>query len=367
MHHLGRFIAFAFVILIPPYIYLGFSLGRGEPLGWILLVIPFAMIMSLPVLVWSADRSREIWWRDLALHAAHLSMGIATYLFTFALVRDVLRWTAVTDWPAWVVFALTALALALGTLRAVTGPKIKRVKVPIKDLPEALRGFKIVQISDLHVGASIRAAYVARVVRMTNALKPDLVALTGDIADGDLTRMRPHVAALAGLEPKRRIYYVPGNHEYYWTVRAWLDEFKTLGCTVLLNEGEVFSRAGGDVWVGGITDPAAAGFGELEPDLARAFGDGARDCALKILLSHRPGFARRAGEVGFDLQLSGHTHGGQFFPWTVVVTFVHEFHQGLRRAGRAWIYVSPGTGTWGPLLRLGTTPELTLLTMEREA
>ena len=365
MPSLSRFFATFLVILVPPYIYLGYSLAGDCVWLWVLLAVPFASMLTMPVLVFSFDRAREIWWRDWMLHAAHLSMGITTYLATCAVVRDGLRLTGAYDAPAWTVPLGTVLAMIFGVARAYTGPTIKRVSVPITDLPEALRGFRVVQISDLHVGASIREAYVRRVVRMTNELKPDLIALTGDIADGDLTRLRTHVAPLAELEPKGQVYYVTGNHEYYWNVRGWLTEFERLGCTMLMNRGLKISRAGGDVWVGGVTDPQAAGFGEPTPDVDAAFSAGATDCGLKILLSHRPHFARRAGEVGFDLQLSGHTHGGQFFPWTVVVAFVHEFHQGLRRAGRAWIYVTPGTGTWGPLLRLGTTPELTLLTMER--
>ena len=362
MKSLPRFILFAVGILVPPYVYLGFSLGDGSPLAWVALALPFLSILTMPILVFAIDRSREIWWRDLLSYAANFSMGVTTYLAVFTLLRDVLRWTDLAVLPAWSVLALTALALLVGGLSAWTGPRIKRVRVPIKDLDPSLRGFRIVQISDLHVSATIRKTYVARVVRMTNELKPDLVALTGDIADGDLTRMRPHAAPLADLEPKGRVYYVPGNHEYYWNLSDWLYEFQRLGCTLLLNAG---ARVNDALWIGGVTDPAAAGFAAATPNVAAAL-TGGEAFAFKMLLSHRPEYARPAAELGFDLQLSGHTHGGQFFPWTIVVAFVHEFNLGLKRAGRAWIYVSPGTGTWGPLLRLGTTPELTLLTLEAE-
>jgi predicted MPP superfamily phosphohydrolase len=263
------------------------------------------------------------------------------------------------------IFAAAAVALLLGAAVALFAPRIKRVDLPYPGLPRGLEGFRIVQISDLHIGGIINRAYVERVVRTANGLQPDIVALTGDIADGDARGMRPAAEPLADLTPRGRVYYVSGNHEYYWNIQEWSEVFSSLGARILTNESVILDFGGAKLQISGVPDKMSAELGIGKPDLLAAIRAVERS-DFKILLSHRPGIAKHAAKAGFDLQLSGHTHGGQFFPWTLVVRAVHEFHEGLRRVGSMWIYVSHGTGTWGPPLRLGTTPEVTLLTLKRE-
>ena len=218
------------------------------------------------------------------------------------------------------------------------------------------------QISDLHASPTIRLAYVQRVVDMTKALAPDLIALTGDIVDGSVPRLAGHVAPLEALASGDRAFFVLGNHDYYSGAGPWTAHFEAMGFRVLRNAHVTIACGAARLLIGGVIDFAARMSdpdARPRPDLAT---DGAARPAFRLLLAHNPKIAPLAEQAGFDLQLSGHTHAGQFFPWTFVIRWVHGPHAaGLSRRGRMWVYVSAGTGTWGPPVRLGTTPELTLL------
>lgn len=233
------------------------------------------------------------------------------------------------------------------------------VDVPVRNLPDSLEGLKIVQVSDLHIGPTIGQRFVRKVVHRVNFLEPDIVALTGDIGDGLTEVFRPSTDPLKDLKSRFGIYYVPGNHEYYADAEAWMDMMKEMGMEVLVNDGRIVNIQGEDVLIGGVPDPAS---GESrQPESALKLGEG----KLKILLSHRPDIADEADRLGYDLTLAGHTHGGQFFPWTIVAWRVHRYFVGLYQLSHGHIYVSPGTGSWGPLLRLGSTPEITLLRLRK--
>jgi predicted MPP superfamily phosphohydrolase len=207
---------------------------------------------------------------------------------------------------------------------------------------------------------------VRRVVDMTKSLAPDLIALTGDIVDGPVSRLAPLVAPLAELAPGGRAFLVLGNHDYYAGAAAWSAQFVAMGLRVLPNAHVTIERGAARMLIGGVIDFAA----RLEDPAARPRPDlainGGNTAAFRLLLAHNPRIAPLAEKAGFDLQLSGHTHGGQFFPWTLAVRYVHAPHAaGLSRRGRMWVYVSAGTGTWGPPVRFGTTPELTVLRLVR--
>lgn len=342
---------FITTILSPVYIYLGLRLSSHWS-HWLVLAMIFFMIMSFPFKKFSRYQ----------LHLIYFGMGFLTYLTVFSVVRDLI-WLA-TDHLAPIshVFIMTGLSLVLGFINATKGPKVRHISVSINDLTEELEGFKIAQISDLHIGATIRRPYVEKVVKKVNALKSDLIALTGDIGDGPVQQFRQDIAPLAKLKSRYGSFFVPGNHEYYWNANEWLGIMNNLGIINLVNRGKIVEHGHSKVLIAGIPDPAS----RLLPDL-----DGVQDsesgenAEFKILLSHRPGIAHLASQKGFHLQLSGHTHGGQFFPWTIVVKFVHRLSKGLHRVGNMWLYVNPGTGSWGPLLRLGTTPEITLVELTR--
>jgi predicted MPP superfamily phosphohydrolase len=261
----------------------------------------------------------------------------------------------------WVPVAALA-AIGVGALAAVRGPYVRRVDIPVEGLAPELDGFRIVQISDLHAGPTMRLAYVQRVVDMTQALAPDLIALTGDMVDGSVPRLAGHVAPLRALTSGDRAFFVLGNHDYYSGAAPWTAHFEAMGFRVLRNAHVTIARGAARLLIGGVIDFAARMSdpdARPRPDLAT---DGDGRPAFRLLLAHNPKIAPLAEQAGFDLQLSGHTHAGQFFPWTFVIHWVHGPHAaGLSRRGRLWVYVSAGTGTWGPPVRLGTRPELTLL------
>ena len=283
-------------------------------------------------------------------------MGLSSMLIVFFLISDILRL------PAW-GFGVERVGLSIllgAVLFTVIGviqarrPRVVRVTVPIADLPADLAGFKIVQLSDLHVGSTIQRSFVDRVVDRANALAPDLVAVTGDVADGFVPELRDHVAPLGRLRAPLGTFFVTGNHEYYWDPRGWMRELERLGIDVLSNEHRLIERGRGRLLLAGVTDLSAAS----NPHAAVA---GAPDSDVRILLAHQPRSAFAAQDAGFDLQLSGHTHGGQYFPFNVLVRLFQPFVAGLHRLEAMWLYVSRGTGYWGPPLRFGAPSEITLI------
>jgi predicted MPP superfamily phosphohydrolase len=260
------------------------------------------------------------------------------------------------------VAALSVFATAVGFASARRRARIVNVDVPIQDLPRALHGFSIAQISDVHVGATIRKEYVEAIVEAVNGLHPDLIAVTGDVVDGPVRELAPHTAPLGKLSARHGAFLVTGNHEYYSGAADWTAEFRRLGLKVLLNEHTVVTHDGAPLVVAGVTDFSAHYFNPAQrSDPAAALAGAPRGAGAKILLAHQPRSAVAAAIAGYDLQLSGHTHGGQFWPWNLFVRFQQPFTAGLHRLNRLWVYVSRGTGYWGPPNRLGTPSEITRL------
>jgi predicted MPP superfamily phosphohydrolase len=374
---LNPFVLVVSAILLAGYAYLAWRLTSSAP-ERLALAAPVLMAWSIPVVYWVGGRERTGTIDELVHGLGYLSVAWLNFVMVLTVARDVLFLVTGALPPlagahaalhdagvAWVVVGALA-ALAAGALAALRGPRIRRVDVPIEGLHDELEGFRIVQISDLHVGPTIRAAYVRRVVEMTHRLTPDLIALTGDIVDGSVQRLADHVAPLAELGRTGRAFLVLGNHDYYAGATVWTARFEAIGLRVLRNSHAVVEHGVARLVVGGVIDFAARHSdpdARPRPDLA---ADGAAGAAVRLLLAHNPKIAPAAERAGFDLQLSGHTHGGQFFPWTLAIHLVHGPHAaGLSRRGRMWVYVSAGTGTWGPPVRFGTTPELTLLRLVR--
>jgi uncharacterized protein len=254
-------------------------------------------------------------------------------------------------------------ALVLGFATAHGRARVERLRVPIQGLGAGLAGARIVQISDIHIGPTLDGRFMQRVVEQVNALSPDLVAVTGDLVDGSVEALRDQVAPLAGLRAPLGVYFVTGNHEYYSGGAAWSAEVRRLGLTVLHNEHRVVERSGARLTVAGVTDfdaghidPAHAS----RPDLALAEAPGG---VPRVLLAHQPRTAALTRGLGVDLQLSGHTHGGQMFPFMFFVRLQQPVVRGLATLFGTRVYTSRGTGYWGPPLRLGPTPEITELTL----
>ena len=275
---------------------------------------------------------------------------------------------------------LALLVTTLGFLNARRTPAVVRVDVPIKGLPEALHGFTLAQISDIHVGPTIKQAYLQRIVRQVNALRADVVAITGDLVDGSVAALAAHVAPLAGLQSRHGTFFVTGNHEYYSGAQAWITELRRLGLTVLMNEHVVLHHGNalhGDAQddsqimaplvLAGVTDFGAHHFDEAHRSDPHAAMEGAPPAALvRVLLAHQPRSAAAAASAGFDLQLSGHTHGGQFYPWNLFVRFQQPFTAGLGKLQDLWVYTSRGTGYWGPPKRFGAPSEITAVRLVAE-
>jgi predicted MPP superfamily phosphohydrolase len=268
---------------------------------------------------------------------------------------------AVATSSAGLVAAAALLITGWGFLNARRTAAVRRVDVPIAGLPESLQGFRIVQLSDVHIGPTIRRPYVERVVAAVNRLDADVVAITGDLVDGSVGELAPHVAPLAELRSREGTFFVTGNHEYYSGAAAWVAELRRLGLVVLANAHVALRRGDATLVLAGVNDFSAGHFDSAgASDPARALA-GSPPAAVRVLLAHQPRSAEAAEAAGFDLQLSGHTHGGQFLPWNFLVRLQQPFTAGLNRWRRMWVYTSRGTGYWGPPKRFGAPSEITLL------
>jgi hypothetical protein len=265
------------------------------------------------------------------------------------------------------VAGFVALGLAgAGVASALGAVAVKRVAVGLRRLPASLTGFRIVQLTDVHIGPTIGREWLSGIVERVNAQNPDLVVITGDLVDGSVEALREHVAPLADLRARFGVYFVTGNHEYYSGATEWIAELGRLGVRVLRNErvtigegDESFDLAGVDDWR---SKDLAPGHG---PDIAKACAG--RDASRElILLAHQPRQIFEAAAHGVGLQISGHTHGGQLFPITLLVGLDQPYVAGLSRHEDTQIYVSRGTGYWGPPMRVGAPAEITLIQLERE-
>lgn len=340
-----------------------FAIGMAVYLGLSALIIP-AGLLSM--------RTRDQHWGAALSWAGLLALGMFSSLLVLALLRAVLlpalHWSGVPvlGWgvaSAWGVVALALLATTTGLALARMSPVVVQVEIPIDGLPEQLHGFRIAQITDIHVGPTIRRGYLLRIVNMVNALEADLIAITGDVVDGDVPTLRTHVAPLQSLRARDGVALVLGNHELYSGAPAWVQEFRRLGLRVLLNEHFVVRRESATIAVAGVTDHSTARFfADMACDPHAAIrGDGA-NADVRLLLAHQPVTAPAGSEAGYHLALHGHTHGGQWWPWNHFVRIQQPVVKGLHRFGRMWSYTSVGTGYWGPPKRHFRS-EITLLTL----
>jgi predicted MPP superfamily phosphohydrolase len=338
------------------YVWLRFVHAPHWPAPWTTIGTVAAIVLapSLPAAaIYSRRLSREAAKPWLAV--TYTWFGFAVYLLLAAAVSNlVVALTPVGPRAAAVGGVLaTILVVGYGLFHVKQGPIVKRVRVPLENLPASAAGFTIVQLTDVHIGPSLDRAFAAKVVDRVNALEPDLIVLTGDLIDGRVSYLAPEVAPLAGLRAKHGVFAVTGNHEYYWNAEGWLEHIRSLGIRVLRNE---------HVTISGVFQLAGVDDSSVGEDVPRAVAG--RDPALPlVLLAHHPRTISRAAPAGVDLQLSGHTHGGQLLPLGWLSRLFEPQVSGLARFGATWLYVSEGTGYWGPPMRVGTTQEITAITL----
>jgi len=366
---LSRFALTVTLLSICLHAYIGLRLLPALPIAMPGQVIGAGLIALSALLVPLGMFARFLFRRpdtaDLLTWAGSLAMGLFSSVLVLTFLRDIAL--LFVDTPRFAAdSAVLAPSLALvitiiGFVNARRLPRVVDVDIPLAGLAPKLGGFTIVQISDIHVGATIKGDYVRAVVDRVNGLNADLVAITGDIVDGSIDRLGPHVASLAQLVSRHGTYVVTGNHEYYSGAAEWVAEFERLGMHALMNRHCVIEHDGASVVVAGVTDFSAHFFDpDQRSDPQRALAGGP-DGVPKILLAHQPRSADAAAAAGFDLQLSGHTHGGQFWPWNHLVRLQQPYIAGLHRLNRLWVYTSRGTGYWGPPKRFGAPAEITRL------
>ncbi|MDW6062034.1 metallophosphoesterase [Streptomyces sp. FXJ1.4098] len=251
--------------------------------------------------------------------------------------------------------AVAAGTVGYGTYTVLRGPRLKRVTVPLAKLPRQAHGFRIAVVSDIHLGPILGRAHTRRIVETINRTSPDLIAVVGDLVDGSVEDLGPAAEPLRELRARHGSYFVTGNHEYFSGAAQWVDHVRELGLRPLENQRTEL----GGFDLAGVNDVAGEDEGQ-GPDFKAALGDRdpARAC---VLLAHQPVVIHDAVDHGVDLQLSGHTHGGQMWPGNYVAELANPTAAGLERYGDTQLYVTRGAGAWGPPVRVGAPPDITVV------
>ena len=379
------------------HIYLGWHLLQPIPVGsrcrhavWILLTVSFLLT---PGVLFGRFLIYNPALFDLLAWPAYLDMGFILVLVPLLLVRDASliiaripgklhrritrdeHQAAATNTQRR-TFMANAVSLGLagiagamtvaGYYEARRIPRVKDIAIPITGLPGGLQDFRIIQLSDIHLGPTIKGDYLQAIVERCNSLDADMVVITGDLVDGFTHTLGNDVASLKQLRSRHGTFFVTGNHEYYWGAEDWIELLEVLGVRVLINEHHRVRHAGAHLLLAGVTDYSAHRYVPSHASNPQQARDHAGSADVSILLAHQPKSAFAGAAAGYDLQLSGHVHGGQFFPWNFMIKLVQPFNNGLHRVDeKMWLYVSAGSGYWGPPNRLGVPAEITQLKLVR--
>lgn len=262
------------------------------------------------------------------------------------------------------ITVVLAVAAVLVGMRSAFSPRVNRVTVALPRWPEALDGFRIAQITDIHIGPILGRTFAADLTRQVNALEADLVVITGDLVDGSVAQLSADVAPFGELRASHGVAFVTGNHDFYSRADAWCERVRSLGIDVLRNEHRVIDTGKARFVLAGVDDhrgdPLRGSGEDLEAALA-----GVPPGLPVVLLAHDPTTFKKASGAAIDLQISGHTHGGQIWPFAVLVRLVVPFVAGLYHRESAQLWVSRGTGFWGPPMRIGAPPEISEITLMR--
>jgi predicted MPP superfamily phosphohydrolase len=352
-------VAGALLILLAASIPGVLILGRGHPgfrqaLAWPAYIWMGVMFLFLVALL-STDLAR------LLMALGRRAIGASAPVLELPARRALLARSIASG------VALLVSGLTVAAIRSARGPiSVRKVRVRLNRLPHAQDGFTIAQITDVHVGATIGRAFIEDIVRRTNALGPDLVAITGDLVDGPVGELGHLVEPLANLRARHGVFFVTGNHEYFSDPAGWLKELPRLGIRVLRNERVSIGNGAESFDLAGVDDRSAVHYGGLSSNQALTQALAGRDPQRElVLLAHQPRVLFDAQPFNVGLQLSGHTHGGQIWPFGYLVKLQQPLIAGLHRRGDSQIYVSCGTGYWGPPMRLAAPPEITEIRLER--
>jgi predicted MPP superfamily phosphohydrolase len=339
--------------------------------GLAIIAIGGLLLVAQPIAERTAPAALARW----IAWPASLWMGFAFFLlilgFGASIVRALMGATAesgaanLTAARLWAggVFVLGLAAAIKGIRTALGGPVLERIEMRLPRWPAALDGFRIVQISDVHIGPILDRRFAAAVVARCNALHPDLIAITGDLVDGSPERIAADVEPFAGLRAEHGVFFVTGNHDYYSGVDPWVQYVERLGIRPLRNQRVTIRHGGAAFDLAGVEDHHAhLVSARHRTDLAAALAGRDPQRPL-VLLAHDPLSFRSAAAHGVDLQLSGHTHGGQIWPFRYLVRLSTPYVVGHYRRNGAQLYVSRGTGFWGPAMRLFAPGEITELTI----
>lgn len=361
---------------------------------WIFLALLFLALILTFIL---RTNKYENAFSDFLAWTGYIGFGLITILFAFVFIKDVLWFTGLAANKIYLfasslfgtnaasqtpvdsskreflinsinvgILAASAGLTGWGIFNVMRKPKIEKINIPVDNLPDDLDGLTIAQISDLHVGPTIQKPFIESVVKKVNELNADIVVFTGDLVDGSVDALHKHVEPLKNLTSRYGKYFITGNHEYYSGAIEWVEEASSrLDFTTLINENKELIIGNSRLMLAGVTDWSGGQFfkSHKSDPYKAAKADYIPD--LKILLAHQPKSIKDASKAGFDIQLSGHTHGGQYFPYTFLVTLDQPYTKGLHKYKDTWIYINKGTGYWGPPLRIGVPSEITLVTIKK--
>ena len=358
---------FLAVLLILPFLplllrFYNIESGWLDYSGWVGYVgLGFLFLVFVMVLL------RDVGW--LVVMAGGKTYDVIASLFssrpTEPSITDPARRTLILNLLNLGIISISASLVSYGLINARRRPRVVEIPIPITDLPDDLAKLRIVQITDIHVGPTIKRGFVQAIVEQVNGLEADIIVFTGDLADGSVAHLQDDVAPLAELKARQAKFFVTGNHEYYSGVESWLQEVSRLGFTALLNEHRIIEHGQAKILIAGVPDHSGYQFSKDHTiDINKAL-EGASQADVRLLLAHQPRTIHKASRAGFDIQLSGHTHGGQFIPWKYLVALEQPYVAGLHKHDQTWIYVSNGTGYWGPPLRIGAPPEIALIRLIR--
>ena len=377
------FFSIVAIVTASIHYYFGIRLFRNTGLSQVWKNIGYFVLIILLLYMLTAmllSRHLPIKYSQPLLWIAYLWMGIMMLLFFTLLLTDLIKvilyfYSKYTISSGGSVdserrqflsglFTLGASAIVLMTsgisvINYYSKPFVNRINMHLKGLPKIFNGFKIVQISDLHIGQLMTKSKFEEIVQQVNDLKPDLIAITGDLVDGSIELLSHEVTPIRKLKAENGVFFVTGNHEYYSGVENWIIEIEKLGIKVLSNENIEINNREDSFYIAGVNDHEAKRFGEKHAANFNQALSGLGKSKKVILLAHQPIAVREAADYGVDLVLSGHTHGGQIWPFNNLVYLQQPYIKGFYKYKKTKLFVNQGTGCWGPPMRLGTKNEIT--------